>query len=229
MPTDPPSQRTVRSNEKERRREVPGELNGLQRTSLWGLEDDGAEGATRVTEAAQVAVSHAIGGQRLEQPPGEIDSDGTVGTYSYTGYVLEGRGYVRKTLRFTCEEAGVYASEPSWRVCAMLDLVGRDEARQEEIRKFGKRVWHSPYRPEGAALQGLDYIFRHDVELVSACHPSAVPFYAAERERVDRWTGAMYDAYKAYLLLREGAALRRLLAEAAIPPALMGINDEEVL
>ena len=53
-------------------------------------------------------------------------------------------------------------------------------SRQAEIRRYGKRAWHSPYRPEDAAMQGLDWIFRHDAELVWACYPYVTGFYAAD-------------------------------------------------
>lgn len=150
------------------------------------------------------------------QPEGELTFDGH--TYFYRGYVLEAGAYVRKTCSFTCDELDIYPGEPLRCVCAMVDCVGRDAGRQAEIRRFGKRVWHSPYRPEGAAGQGLDYIFRHDVSLVVACHPYVTGLYAAEPDRADRWTVAMYTAYRAYALYRESEDVVCLLQDAGIPP-----------
>ena len=153
------------------------------------------------------------------QPAGELTFDGH--TYHYRGYVLEGSRYVRKTSSFTCDEVYIYPSEPVWRVCAMVDSVGRDAARQAEIRRYGKRAWHSPYRPQDAAIQGLDWIFRHDAELVWACYPYVTGFYAADAATADRWTRAMYDAYKAFALHHEREALLRLLQEVGIPPQVV--------
>lgn len=211
---------------------MPADSDGLQQTSLWTLEDDfeGRSTQTALPEEAPavdlpVAASPPAQDERNEQPPGEIDFDGQ-GTYTYTGYVLEAGVYVSKACSFTADELGIYPSEPLWRVCAMVDRVGRDEARQAEIKRFGKRIWHSPYRPQDAAMQGLDWIFRHDVDLVAACYLYAVGFYAADAAQADRWTVACYAAYRAYALRNEREALLRLLAEAEIPPSALGLDPD---
>jgi len=213
---------------------VPADSDGLlHQTSLWTLEDD-FEGVSAQqpppkeappAQSLPVADKPGASDERNGQPEGSIAFDGQ-GTYTYTGYVLEGGAYVRKTVSFTCDEVYIYPSEPVWRVCAMVDSVGRDAARQAEIKRYGKRAWHSPYRPEDAAMQGLDWIFRHDVELVWACYPYALGFYAADAATADRWTRAMYAAYKAYALHHEREALLRLLAEAEIPASLLGLDPD---
>lgn len=154
------------------------------------------------------------------QPQGDIASDDQ-GSYTYTGYVLDGGVYMRRQFRFTADELDIFPDEPLARVCAMVDHVGRDERRQAEIKRYGKRAWHSPYRPEDAATQGLDYIFRHDVELVAACLPCVRGFYAADPAQADRWTAACYAAYRAFVLRHERASLLHLLAEAGIPPQVV--------
>jgi hypothetical protein len=155
-----------------------------------------------------------------EQPRGEITFDGS--TYHYTGYALEEGRYVRRQARFTPDELDIYASEPLWRVCASVDRAGRDAGRQAEIKRYGKRVWHSPYRQQDVAMQGLDYIFRHDVDKVAACYPYAVALYGGDAALADRWTAAMFDAYKSYALHGNRQPLCRLLAEAGIPLAVLG-------
>ncbi len=160
--------------------------------------------------------------ERNGQPEGEVAFDGQ-STYTYTGYVLEDGQYVRRSFRFTCDELDIYPSEPPWRVCAMVDRVGRDEKRQAEIKRYGKRAWHSPYRQEEAAMQGLDYIFRHDADLVWACLPYVQGFYQKDAAAADRWTMACYDAYRAFALYQQREPLLRLLAEATIPPSVLGL------
>jgi len=209
---------------------VPADSDGLQRTSLWTLEDD-FEGVSTQSEQPKAAPAEQLPvvakpeafDERKGQPPGEIAFDGSR-TYSYTGYVLEGGAYVRKSARFTCDELDIYPSEPLWRVCASVDAVGRDSGRQAEIKRYGKRTWHSPYRQQDAAMQGLDWIFRHDVELVWACSPYVEGFYAGDAASADRWTMACYDAYQAFVLHQQRATLLRLLAEAEIPTSILGLD-----
>nr|MBF6592324.1 hypothetical protein [Ktedonobacterales bacterium] len=95
-----------------------------------------------------------------KQPEGRIEYDGA--RYRYHGFILTDGVFVPKHCAFTPDEAGVLPGCDPDRVRAMLDCVGRDAKRQEEIRRFGMLAWHSPYRPESAAEQALDYIFRHD-------------------------------------------------------------------
>jgi hypothetical protein len=222
----------------------------LQQNQLWTLEDDfeGRSTPSAVTQQEQQAQATPDADQKVvrgaepavveqpaeaerqpEQPSSEISFDGV--KYTYTGYVLGEDGqYQRVTVSFTCAEIDVYPSEDPERVRAMVDAVGRDAGRQAEIKRFGKRVWHTPYRSQVVALQGLDYVLRHDVDLVAACYPHVVGFYAADAASADRWTMAMYDAYKAFVRRGEREALLRLLAEAGIPPATLHIEgvQEEV-
>jgi hypothetical protein len=184
---------------------------------LFGASEE--EGRVPGTGAFPAAGNAGDAPGELTQPEGEITFDSL--TYSYRGYVLEGGAYVRRTFTFTPDEVYIYPSEPLWRVRAMVDSVGRDAGRQAEIKRYGKRAWHSPYRPQDAAMQGLDWVFRHDVERVSACYPYATGFYAADAAEADRWTVAMYDAYKAFALHKERAALLRLLQEVGIPPQVV--------
>lgn len=198
---------------------------GLQGRLFGAGEEDGP-----VQSAGALPTSLAVGDTPCAsgvtvQPEGEIAFDGH--TYSYRGYVLEGGAYVRKTFRFTCDELDIYPSEPLWRVRAMVDAVGRDEGRQAEIRRYGKRAWHSPYRTQDAAAQGLDYILRHDVDLVAACYPYAEGFYAGDAAAADRWTMACYDAYKAFVRRGEREALLRLLTETGIPTSALVLDPDE--
>jgi len=193
---------------------------GLQ-GRLFGMgEEDGPEQSAGALPRSPAVGDAADDCGETVQPPGEIAFDGSR-TYSYTGYVLEDGAYVRKRARFTCDELDIYPSEPLWRVCASVDAVGRDEGRQAEIKRYGKRAWHSPYRQQDAAMQGLDWIFRHDVELVWACSPYVVGFYAGDAATADRWTRAMYDAYQAFVLHRQRETLLRLLQEVGIPPQVV--------
>jgi hypothetical protein len=214
---------------------VPADSDGLHQTSLWTLEDDFEGVSTQAGQPSKQAPAEEelpaadkpeAFDERRGQPEGEIAFDGSR-TYSYMGYVLEGGAYVRKSARFTCDELDIYPSEPLWRVCASVDAVGRDAGRQAEIKRYGRRAWHSPYRQQDAPMQGLDWVFRHDVDLVAACYPYVTGFYAADAASADRWTRAMYDAYKAFALHKERAALLRLLAEAEIPASLMGLDPDE--
>lgn len=218
---------------------MPVDPKDLQQNTLWTLEDD-FEGIStqnsgrKVPEIAREEHSAGWGAEivveeRQAQPESEIAFDGEC-AYTYTGYVLEEGQYRRVTASFTCAEIGVYPQEDPARVRAMVDAVGLDAGRQEEIKRYGKRVWHTPYRPQDAALQGLDYVFRHDVDLVAACYPYALPFYADDAATADRWTEQMYNAYKAFALRGEREALLRLLAEAGISPAALafdGLREEE--
>ena len=215
---------------------MPANEDGLQQTTLWTLEDDFEGRSTPGADRSQRANGHdqasipvaldaaAVREERNEQPPGELGFDGH--TYTYTGYVLEEGRYVRRQARFTPDELDIYASEPLWRVCASVDRAGRDAGRQAEIRRFGKRVWHSPYRQQDVSLQGLDYIFRHDVDKVAACYPYAVALYGGDAALADRWTAAMFDAYKSYALHGSRQPLCRLLGEADIPLAILGIGSD---
>jgi len=167
-----------------------------------------------------------LGDERNGQPEGDLAFDGQ-STYTYTGYVLEDGQYVQRSFRFTCEELDIYPSEELGRVCAMVDRVGRDEKRQAEIKRFGRRAWHSPYQPSEAAVQGLDYIFRHDVGRVRACLSYVQGFYQKDAAAADRWTMACYDAYRAFALHQEREPLLRLLAEVEVPLALLGLDTDK--
>ena len=212
---------------------MPADSDGLTQRSLWTLEDD-FEGRSTETHEPQEETPAAeppvvrkpeAFDDRNGQPEGEIAFDGQ-GTYTYTGYVLDGGAYVQRRCTFTADELDIYPSEPLWRVCAMVDSVGRDPVRQAEIKRYGKRPWHTPYRPQAAAMQGLDWIFRHDVELICTCLPYVAGFYAGDAAAADRWTRGMYDAYEAFALYKEREALLRLLAEAEIPASLLGLGPD---
>lgn len=214
---------------------MPGRKDGLQQTALWFPEDDlkrvfvqETMQEKKRTKPLKVEDILEASKEQNEQPPGDIASDGA-GTFTYTGYILEDGKYICKTFTFTCHEGGVYPNESLDRVCAMLDRVGRDEVRQEEIRRFGKRIWHSPYRPEAAALQGLDYIFRHDVGLVAKFSPYVSAFYAADSYQADRWTCAMYNAYRIFAFRPEQGILQLLLLlrEVGASPEMIEIDGVE--
>jgi hypothetical protein len=108
-----------------------------------------------------------------EQPQGSLSFDGRV--YVYDGYVIDGNAYVKKHLTFTPDEAGVFSDCDLERVRLMVDSTGRDPLRQAEIRTYGKRIWHSVVRPEGACSQALDWTFGHHVERVAYCLPHVKP------------------------------------------------------
>jgi hypothetical protein len=104
-----------------------------------------------------------------KQPPGQLVYHG--GVFRYSGYRLDTAYKNQSVFRprsFLCthEELGVDPQCDPDRICAMLDAVGASRQRQEEILLYGKRVWHSPLRPEPAWEQALDWAFGHDVQLV---------------------------------------------------------------
>jgi hypothetical protein len=135
------------------------------------------------------------------QPEEYVIFDGE--RYHYTGFVLfEGRYHPKKVM-FTPEEAGVFPDCALDRVCAMVDTVGRSESRQQKIARFGQRSWHSPYRTESSANQGIDYIFRHDAELVALILPAVHLLYATSAAYADQWTERMYQAYARWCTFRE--------------------------
>jgi hypothetical protein len=82
---------------------------------------------------------------------------------------LDGQRYTYRGLTFTVQEAGVFSSCPLERIQAMVDATLADPVRQAEIRRYGRRVWHSIVRPERAATQALDYAFGHNVALAALC------------------------------------------------------------
>jgi len=192
---------------------------GLQ-GRLFGAAEEGTEPGAGASPSSPAGGDATRAPGELTQPEGEITFDGQ-GTYTYTGYVLEGGVYVQRRFTFTPDELDISPSESLWRVCAMVDSVGRDPVRQAEIKRYGKRTWHTPYRPQTAAMQGLDWIFRHDVELVCACLPYVEALYGADAAFADRWTVGMYEAYRAFALHRQHAPLLRLLQEAGIPPQVV--------
>lgn len=205
---------------------MPADRDDFHQTRLWRLEDD-LEGTSQdyETRASGVEAENTIE-EPLQQPPGQISFDTEKSMYTYTGYVLEEGQYVQKTWSFTCDEIDVWPSEDASRVCAMVDRVGRDAKRQTEIRRYGKRSWHSPFRPESAAGQGLDYVFRHDVDLVAATYPYVESLYETDPAWADQWTGAMFSAYKAYVRLRDIEPFLKLLREVGIPPDVFGIDAD---
>jgi hypothetical protein len=155
-----------------------------------------------------------------EQPESEIAFDGMM-RYAYTGYVLEENGqYRRVTVSFTCEEIGVYATEDLERVRAMVDRVGRDAGRQAEIRRYGKRAWHTPYRPEKAYEQALDWALGHDVPLAARIAPYVAQLFQEDPSKADQWTRELRVAF----LERGGdpARFKRLLARAGVPERCLG-------
>jgi hypothetical protein len=164
-----------------------------------------------VISQQQFAQDPPAGDTPETQPEGHVIFDGE--RYHYTGFVLcEGRYHPKKVM-FTPEEAGVFPDCALDRVCAMLDRVGRDEVRQQEIARFGQRSWHSPYRPEAAALQGLDYIFRHDAELIGLILPTVHLLYATSAAYADQWTERMCQAYARWCTYQESELLQRLMVE----------------
>lgn len=134
-----------------------------------------------------------------EQAVGNLGFDGRI--YIYDGYVIQGDAYVKKHLTFTPDEAGVFADCGLERVLLMVDTVGRDPVRQAEIRVYGKRLWHSVVRPEGACSQALDWAFAHHVTRVAYCLPHSEAFFRDEPTRADRW---VYELRSAYLLWCRG-------------------------
>jgi hypothetical protein len=123
----------------------------------------------------------------VEQAPGTIVVDGSV--FRYTGYVLDTEGESERFRPIACvctaEELLVDPQCDPDRIRCMLDAVGASIQRQKEIRLYGKRVWHSPWRPEPAWEQALDWAFAHDVAVIRVLSNQAKAFFL----RVDPATG----------------------------------------
>jgi len=164
----------------------------------------------------------------MEQPLGTLTYDD--GHFVYEGFALDlekaGEVYIPVTHLFSAEEAGVVVEQDENnlaslldRLCAMLDLVGRDRQRQMEILRFGARIWHSPYRPESLASQALDYAFYHNTLIVASLLPFVERYYQeAEVEVVDTWTSELQSAYHRYRgPERDSSLLWLVLARQGIP------------
>lgn len=171
---------------------------------------------------AEVSSERASGttGTQTRQAPGTIVFDGV--SYQYTGFVLDiaapgADRYVPKTCVFSPDDAGVEPSCDPERVCAMLDKVGRDRQRQREIHLYGKRIWHSLYRPESAAHQALDFAFGHDIALVARYVVSLEEFYQTSPADADVWTLELWDAYSVYCRRHDKQRLEQLLVSRGIP------------
>ena len=124
------------------------------------------------------------------------------GFYEYQGWVWRDEQYSEVTYWFTAKEAGVVewpdlADQRGWfdRLRTMIDAVGRNDERQQEIKRFGPRVWHSVLRPESATMQALDYAFLHNVDLSGLVWRSAEPLFAGDPEVAVTWTVALHEAY----------------------------------
>jgi hypothetical protein len=165
----------------------------------------------------------------MEQPRGTLTYDN--GLFVYEGFALDlekaGTGYIPIAHLLSAEEAGVIVEQDESnleslldRVCAMLDLVGRDRQRQMEIRRFGARTWHSPYRPEYLTSQALDFAFyHHHVHRIARLLRLVDSFFQeAEVDEVDAWTRELQRAYRLYRGSdHDATALMRVLAKRGIP------------
>jgi len=153
------------------------------------------------------------------QTPGMIVFDGSV--YRYTGLVLdvtmeEPECYRRISCVCTPEGIGVDpVCEPD-RVRSMLDAVGASRQRQREIRVYGKRPWHSPWRPEPACEQALDWAFSHDVPLVAMLVPAVAPLFREDPVTADTWIRDLKQAYRTRRF--EPARLRQVLERVCLSP-----------
>ncbi len=135
---------------------------------------------------------------------------------------FDGTRYTYRSLVFTVQEAGVYPSCPLDRIQAMVDATLADEKRREEIRRYGRRLWHSIVRPERAASQALDYAFGHDVQLCARFLPYVSHLFEANPVRADAWTLELRRAYVASLSSAASReTLYRLLREAGVPAELL--------
>lgn len=164
------------------------------------------------------------GGTSSQWAPGTITFDGR--EYRYTGFVLDLAApgadcYLPKTFVFSPDDAGVEPACDPERVCAMLDKVGRDRKRQQEIATYGRRIWHSPYRPEGVAQQALDFAFWHDIALVAKVLPYVHAFYQSLPAEADVWTCELKHAYSAYCRWYEQQELVRLLSSRGVPASVV--------
>jgi hypothetical protein len=173
--------------------------------------------------SGEVIHTHTMGAQPeypTLQPLGTITFDGVY--YRYTGFVLDvsmtdGQvRYIRRSCVCTPDEIGVNSSCEPDRVRAMCDTVGANRERQLEIQLFGKRVWHSPWRPEHSWEQGLDWALGHEVELVARLAPLIEPLFRKNPALADTW---IQELRRAYLVRRsEPERLHRVLLRASIPP-----------
>lgn len=128
---------------------------------------------------------------------------------------FDGQRYTYRGLTFTVQEAGVYPSCPLERIQAMVDATLADPARRLEIRRYGRRPWHSIVRPERAASQALDYAFGHNIALVALCIPHVSDLFEEDPARADAWTMEVRSAYACRL--RDRDLLLRQLRQAGIP------------
>ncbi|GCE32116.1 hypothetical protein KDA_76000 [Dictyobacter alpinus] len=127
---------------------------------------------------------------------------------------FDGQRYHYHGLTFTVEEAGVFPDCPLERIKVMVDATYDDPARQREIARFGRRVWHSRVRPERAASQALDYALGHNVSLVARYLPYVLHVFDEDPARADAWTVDLQRAYGQHKSDREPA--RRLLEEVGV-------------
>ncbi len=186
---------------------------------LFACQQESGGSPSDAKSNADMSATSQTGGY-TEQPSGTISFDGV--RYRYAGFVIDSAvagedRYVTKSYVFTPDEALLEASCDPKRVCAMLDTVGHDRLRQREIALYGQRVWHSPYRPESAASQGLDFAFGHDVALVARALSYVEAFYQASPAEADTWTRELRRAYIAYCRWRDKQELFRVLASRGIP------------
>lgn len=168
--------------------------------------------------------SRRASGDATEQVPGTIAFDGR--EYRYTGFVLDSAvpgedHYVQKTFVCSPDDAGVEPSCDPERVCAMLDAVGQDRERQREIAPYGKRIWHSLYRPESAAQQALDFTFGHDIALVARYMAFIEEFYQTSPAAADAWTLDLRQAYSIYRRRHDKQRLEQLLASRGVPASAL--------
>jgi hypothetical protein len=154
-----------------------------------------------------------------QQPMGTITFDGVY--YKYTGFVIDtsitdGQArFIRRSCLCTPDDIGVESSCEPDRVRAMFDTVGANRERQLEVQIFGKRVWHSPWRPEYSWEQGLDWALGHEVTLVARLAPVIKPLFRNNPALADAW---IRELRRAYLACRSDTErLYHVLLRASIP------------
>jgi hypothetical protein len=162
--------------------------------------------------------------------PGTIAFDGR--EYRYAGFILDiatpgADRFLPKTFVCSPDDAvlvDVLSRAVAYhvkRVCAMLDKVGRDRQRQREVHLYGKRIWHSPYRPESAAQQALDFAFGHDIALVARYMAFIEGFYQTAPAAADAWTLELRQAYSIYRRWHDKQRLKQLLASRGVPASAL--------
>jgi hypothetical protein len=170
------------------------------------------------TESALNAKPNNILIFAVEQAPGTIVFDGSV--FRYTGYVLDTEGESERFRPIACvctaEELLVDPQCDPDRIRCMLDAVGASRQRQKEIRLYGKRVWHSPWRTEPAWEQALDWAFGHDVPLVATLAPAAASLFREDPVTADTWIRDLKQAYRIHRF--EPARLQQVLERIHLSP-----------